>query len=632
MQKKLIMMLILIYTFTLSSYAQNETDITDSNGIITSQYSDSPNDNQDTVLFDDDLNTKYITYHNTSWIQYQALGFFVISKYSISSAENSPNRDPKNWTLEASKDALVWDTLDIKTDQTFENRLETKIFDLDNTVSYMYYKITMTNGSGIILQLSELELIGEPENDGSTSLPNVPLNLTASEISVSSIELTWEDNSDNENSFIIEVSDDDSAWSILNVVDKGTTEYLCADLNLEYPYYFRVLARNSTGDSEFSNSAYAVTRPVTNWKEKWYEHKQELSLVYYNEDVAVYYDKDMYSSITWMQSFVTDIWKYTKSVYGNFGMDPRLHAIFHQNKYGGGTAFSYFDAVTNHKNVIDLGTNNWNSKTGWNIDATAHEVCHIVEGSAHGVHESPAWDIWKDSKWAEIFVYDVYKHIGMENEASRLYQTYIKTTDNFPRNGTHWFRDWFYPIYDQYGGNQLLNGFFKLLSQHFPKGSESYSRRMNYGEFVHFYSGAAGVSLKDQATKAFGWTDEYEAQLLKAQSDFPEITYEITSIENNTDEVIILEDYSLNQNYPNPFNPETNISFNTREFGYVTLTIYNAIGEKVNTLIDNQMNSGFHITKWNSVNDNGIKVPSGIYFYKLSVNNYVQVKKMILLQ
>jgi hypothetical protein len=95
------------------------------------------------------------------------------------------------------------------------------------------------------------------------------------------------------------------------------------------------------------------------------------------------------------------------------------------------------------------------------------------------------------------------------------------TTDNFPVAGTHWFRDWFYPIYNNYGGTQVLNRFFQMLAQHFPKSGNSYSRNMNWGEFIHFWSGAAGVSLKPLATAAFGWTSTFETQFNQARNDFP---------------------------------------------------------------------------------------------------------------
>jgi hypothetical protein len=264
----------------------------------------------------------------------------------------------------------------------------------------------------------------------------------------------------------------------------------------------------------------AQTPPAT-WQEHWFEHNQLLNRKFYDNDVAVYYDNDVSNSITWPNTFLGDVWRYTKSVYGNFGTDPHLFAIFHTNKYSGGHPSTYFDASHDNRNVIDVGPGPWTSGTGGDLDITTHEVAHIVEGASKGIHGSPAFPIWGDSKWAEIFIYDVYLALGKTSEATRWYNQMQNTTDNFPVAGTHWFRDWFYPIYNNYGGTQVLNRFFQMLAQYFPKSGNSYSRDMNWGEFIHFWSGAAGVSLKPLATAAFGWTSTFETQFNQARNDFP---------------------------------------------------------------------------------------------------------------
>jgi hypothetical protein len=98
-------------------------------------------------------------------------------------------------------------------------------------------------------------------------------------------------------------------------------------------------------------------------------------------------------------------------------------------------------------------------------------------------------------------------------------------TDDFPRPGTQWFKNWFYPIYSNYGGSAALNKYFTLLAANFPKKRKEYTRDLNMGEFIHFWSGAAGKNLKPLATKAFGWTDRYETQFNKAKTDYPKVTY-----------------------------------------------------------------------------------------------------------
>lgn len=266
-----------------------------------------------------------------------------------------------------------------------------------------------------------------------------------------------------------------------------------------------------------SNTVIAQETPPTTWQEHWFEHNQVVS--------RVFYDSDVDRNITWLYQFTGDVWRYTKATYGDFGGKPHLYAIFHSDKYGGGHPSTWWDGHHDYRNVIDIGkAGDWHDAQGWNLGVITHEISHIVELGANQVHGSPAFGLWKDSKWAEIFNYDVFVHLNMSETAQATYDDYINKSDDFPRAGTYWFRDWFYPIYDQYGGNQVLNRYFKLLAEHFPKNGDNFSRGLNWGEFVHFWSGAAGTDLKVMATDAFGWPNEWEAQYNQAKEDFRFVT------------------------------------------------------------------------------------------------------------
>jgi len=96
----------------------------------------------------------------------------------------------------------------------------------------------------------------------------------------------------------------------------------------------------------------------------------------------------------------------------------------------------------------------------------------------------------------------------------------------------------------------------------------------------------------------------------------------------------------INNIFPNPFNPNTNIAFTiTESSAFVNLVIYNAKGQKIKTLINEQMNSGSHIAKWDGTNDSNLPVSSGIYFGKFdtstaenSSGRFTSTKKMVLLK
>lgn len=95
---------------------------------------------------------------------------------------------------------------------------------------------------------------------------------------------------------------------------------------------------------------------------------------------------------------------------------------------------------------------------------------------------------------------------------------------------------------------------------------------------------------------------------------------------------ILPSTYTLDQNYPNPFNPETVISFSLPKSGNVQIKIYDVLGNEVRTLIDEERFAGKHNIYWNSTDNFGKRVSSGVYFYTISADNFTQTKKMVLMK
>lgn len=91
-------------------------------------------------------------------------------------------------------------------------------------------------------------------------------------------------------------------------------------------------------------------------------------------------------------------------------------------------------------------------------------------------------------------------------------------------------------------------------------------------------------------------------------------------------------DYSLGNNYPNPFNPTTTIHFTLLKTGHVNLTIYNMLGQKVRTLVDNEISAGTQSVVWDGKDNAGNVVPSGIYLYQMNAGTFTASKKMMLLK
>ncbi len=91
-------------------------------------------------------------------------------------------------------------------------------------------------------------------------------------------------------------------------------------------------------------------------------------------------------------------------------------------------------------------------------------------------------------------------------------------------------------------------------------------------------------------------------------------------------------DYLLAQNYPNPFNSVTTISFKVLTGGHVQLAVYNINGQLLKTLIDGNMDVGLHTIYWDGKDSSGKRAASGVYFYELKVNDFIQAKKLMLLK
>jgi hypothetical protein len=115
-----------------------------------------------------------------------------------------------------------------------------------------------------------------------------------------------------------------------------------------------------------------------------------------------------------------------------------------------------------------------------------------------------------------------------------------------------------------------------------------------------------------------------------AYPEFKAMNIDVTAASSNPTQVPA--SYALNQNYPNPFNPSTEISFSLKQSGQVRLSVYNVLGQQVRTLINQEMTEGPHSVTWDGRSDNGSPAASGIYFYRIQANDYVDTRKMTLLK
>lgn len=258
--------------------------------------------------------------------------------------------------------------------------------------------------------------------------------------------------------------------------------------------------------------------------EKWNNHSDLLNRKYFDSYIAVYYGDEVNREIEWPYTFISDSWKFVIDNYGNFGDEgSRLYAAIHQDLNSDSYISTYFDEISNFQSLIDISLEGGEIDTN-NKDKIVFLIEKLVENSVKGVKGAIGEELWKD-QFAKIFVYDMYKAVGLDDDAQRIYNNAITEEVSYPSANTFWFKDWFLPLYETYNGTVIFSNFYKLLSEKYPLEGNSYARDLNLGEMIHFFSGASGVDLQPLAETAFGWNNEYEELLFQAKAKFPDMNY-----------------------------------------------------------------------------------------------------------
>jgi predicted alpha-1,2-mannosidase len=125
---------------------------------VTASGDNPPNEGRQ-LLVDGDRGTKWLTFATTGWVSVALAEPHPVTKYAMTSANDVPGRDPKDWTLDGSNDGVTWTTVDSRTDQSFPDRGFTKEYEVESSQPWSHYRLNVTaNGGAPIVQLAELEL------------------------------------------------------------------------------------------------------------------------------------------------------------------------------------------------------------------------------------------------------------------------------------------------------------------------------------------------------------------------------------------------------------------------------------------------------------------------------------------
>lgn len=118
-------------------------------------------------VVDDNVNTKFLifSYAPNFYMQQEFPQPQQVASYSLTSADDAPGRDPKNWVFAGSDDGTTWTPLDTRENESFAGRKQTKFYSFKNLKPYKYYRISITAiGSGALFQLAEWRVIEVPED------------------------------------------------------------------------------------------------------------------------------------------------------------------------------------------------------------------------------------------------------------------------------------------------------------------------------------------------------------------------------------------------------------------------------------------------------------------------------------
>ncbi|EFF93684.1 alpha-1,2-mannosidase [Streptomyces sp. e14] len=127
-------------------------------------------------LVDGESGTKWLTFESTGWVEFDFDAPVKITRYALTSANDYAERDPRDWTLQASADGKDWKDVDARTGESFAERFQTKTYDLAQPAEYQHFRLEVTknNGASGILQLADVQF---STGDGDGSVPKDMLSL-----------------------------------------------------------------------------------------------------------------------------------------------------------------------------------------------------------------------------------------------------------------------------------------------------------------------------------------------------------------------------------------------------------------------------------------------------------------------
>jgi hypothetical protein len=180
--------------------------------------------------------------------------------------------------------------------------------------------------------------------------------------------------------------------------------------------------------------------------------------------------------------------------------------------------------------------------------------------------------------------------------------------------------------FSDYTGGNDVSSFFPIFAETLTPAD--YSENFLFSFRTIDFSKFAGMDFHI----AFNHHQPVGQDMFKMMIDDIEITYFAVPPDSDIEVIAPQWNSSLSANYPNPFNPTTTIAFDLAVSGHVSIEVFNIRGQKITTLVNDEFNAGPHTVNWNGIDSQGRSVSSGIYFYRMTIDDFSATRKMILMK
>lgn len=250
-------------------------DITDDGGKLTASADNSggPNGSEGSSRFiDNDIATKWLIFNAQTGQSlsavYEPKGAYIVTGYTLSTANDAPGRDPKNWRFEGSDDNAAWTVLDTRSNQlgASAERISTYSYQLASpgTKAFKFYRIAFTSNNGstdiVRYQIAEWQILGL--DPGS---PEIPASLAVTGSTINTINLSWtQDKTIPVKELILQRSEDGLFYEAIDTLESTVSTFTDRNLYDGATYYYRLKAvgERPTAVSGWSNVATGKTLPT----------------------------------------------------------------------------------------------------------------------------------------------------------------------------------------------------------------------------------------------------------------------------------------------------------------------------------------------------------------------------------